>query len=157
MVPYFSKRHFISCGCRVKDQPRHYVRPQACCLERNQGCHCTANWLNLAKEYVASLIGIYKNNCAVSCVGANFVILQSLYLARTQLLCGQFTRNKKECLSFENPTKVHYRFVKVAPLVHAKKLIHLFHFITIAHGFFKIEFFITKIQLEQGVLGYSNL
>ncbi len=26
------------------------------------------------KEYVASIIGLYKNNGAVSCVGVNFVI-----------------------------------------------------------------------------------
>ena len=29
---------------------------------------------NLLKEYVASLIGLYKKNIAVSCVGINIVI-----------------------------------------------------------------------------------
>ena len=59
----------------------------------------------VGKEYVASLIGLYKNNGAVSCVGINFLILQSLYLARTQLVCDRFTQNKKEYLSFENLLK----------------------------------------------------
>ena len=38
------------------------------------------------KEYVASLIGLYKNNGAVSCVGIDFHLIRSLYHARTQLV-----------------------------------------------------------------------
>ena len=40
----------------------------------------------VAKEYVASLIGLYKNNGAVSCVGINFHLIGPLYHARTQLV-----------------------------------------------------------------------
>ena len=38
------------------------------------------------KEYVASSIGLYKNNGAVSCVGIDFHLCRSLYHARTQLV-----------------------------------------------------------------------
>ncbi len=36
-------------------------------------------------EYVASLMGLYKNNGAVSCVRINFHLIRSLYYARTDL------------------------------------------------------------------------
>ncbi len=39
--------------------------------------------ISLFKEYVASLIGLYKNNGAVSCVGINFHSIGPLYNART--------------------------------------------------------------------------
>ncbi len=51
------------------------------------------------KEYVASLIGLYKNNGAVSYIGIYVLLIWSLYLARTHLVGDRFTRNKKECLS----------------------------------------------------------
>ncbi len=59
--------------------------------------YCKKN-LNQHKEYVASLIGLYKNNGAVSCVGINFLLIWPLYLARTQLLVARFARNKKQYL-----------------------------------------------------------
>ncbi len=36
-------------------------------------------WIHESKEYVASLIGLYKNNGAVSCVTINFLFIWSLY------------------------------------------------------------------------------
>ncbi len=38
------------------------------------------------QEYVASLIGLYKNSGAVLCVAINFLLIWSLYLAITQLM-----------------------------------------------------------------------
>ncbi len=43
-----------------------------------------------AKEYVASLIGLYKNSGAVSCVAINFLLIWSLYLAITLLIMIRF-------------------------------------------------------------------
>ena len=37
------------------------------------------------KEYVSLLIGLYKDNGSVPCVGINFLLIRSLYLLRTQL------------------------------------------------------------------------
>ena len=37
--------------------------------------------LSAGKEYVASIIGLYKNNGAVSCVAIHFLFIWSLYLA----------------------------------------------------------------------------
>ena len=37
-----------------------------------------------AKEYVSPLIGLYKNNGSVSCVGINFLLISSLYTLRPQ-------------------------------------------------------------------------
>ena len=49
------------------------------------------------QECVASLIGLYKNNGAVSCVGIDdFHLIKSLYHARTQLVVVRFTQNKKQ-------------------------------------------------------------
>ena len=65
--------------------------------------------------------------------------------------------------------KRHSIFVKVAPLVHVKKNELSFSFYcdmathlappdsVMDHKSFKIEVFITKVQLEQGVLPCSNL
>ncbi len=39
-----------------------------------------------SKEYVAGLIGLYKNSGAVSCVGIYFHLIKSLYHTRTQLV-----------------------------------------------------------------------
>ena len=50
--------------------------------------------MDLAKEYVSLLIGLYKNNGSVSYVGINFVSISSLYHVyklRTQLPGVQFT------------------------------------------------------------------
>ncbi len=43
------------------------------------------------KEYVASLIGLYKNNGAVSCVAINFLLTWPLYLSRTRLVSDRST------------------------------------------------------------------
>ena len=42
--------------------------------------------LLLWKEYVSLLIGLYKNNGSVSCVGINFLLIRSLYLPRHGLV-----------------------------------------------------------------------
>ena len=42
------------------------------------------------KEYVASLIGLYKNNGAVLHVGNFSLIIQPLYTAQTQLVLVRF-------------------------------------------------------------------
>ena len=34
------------------------------------------------QEYVSLLIGLYKNNGSVSCVGINFLLVSSLYMLR---------------------------------------------------------------------------
>ena len=68
-------------------------------------CRFHLIFLNDVKECVASIIGPYKNNGAVSYVGVNFLLIWPLYLARTWLVFGQFTRNKKEYLSLENLEK----------------------------------------------------
>ncbi len=52
--------------------------------------------LKNVKEYVASIIGLYKNNGAVSYVGIHFPLIRSLYHARTQLIFVRFTRNKNQ-------------------------------------------------------------
>ncbi len=41
--------------------------------------------MHYEQEYVASLIGLYKNNGAVSCVGLNFHLIRSLYQARNRM------------------------------------------------------------------------
>ncbi len=51
------------------------------------------------QEYVASIIELYKNNGAVSCVAINFLFIWSLYLAITLLIMSRFARNEKQCLS----------------------------------------------------------
>ena len=43
------------------------------------------------KEYVSLLIGLYKDNGSVSCVGINFLLIRLLYLLRAQLLGSQLT------------------------------------------------------------------
>ena len=55
--------------------------------------------LSDAKEYVASIIGLYKTNGAVSCVGDYFPFIYQLYPARTQVILIRFARNEKQCLS----------------------------------------------------------
>ena len=54
------------------------------------------------KEYVASIIELYKNNGAVSCVAINFLFIWSLSLARTLLIMSRFAWNEKQCLSWWN-------------------------------------------------------
>ena len=80
--------------------------------EKNKNC-LSSTWKNIAifghtklystcdgssdrpKEYVASIIELYKNNGAVLCVAINFLCIWSLYLARTLLIMSRFARNEK--------------------------------------------------------------
>ncbi len=39
---------------------------------------------HIPKEYVASLIGLYKNSGAVSCVAIIFLLIWPLYLSKTE-------------------------------------------------------------------------
>ncbi len=48
------------------------------------------------KEYVASLIDLYKNNGAVLCAGIFFLLILSLYLARTRLLGDHRTHTDRD-------------------------------------------------------------
>ncbi len=45
------------------------------------------------KEYVSLLIGLYKDHVSVSCVFIYFLLIVSLYLARTQPLVIRFSQN----------------------------------------------------------------
>ncbi len=51
------------------------------------------------KECVAVLIGLYKKDGAVSCVGIGFYLIWSLHLVRTWLVLVQFAQNEERCLS----------------------------------------------------------
>ena len=60
---------------------------------------------SIPKEYVAVLIGLYKKNGAVSCVGFDFVLYQALYTTNPRLVVIRFARNKKQYLSLTYPRK----------------------------------------------------
>ncbi len=59
--------HFLIidvCKCQQEIHPRNYVVTLA-----------KIKWSRFGQEYVASLIGLYKNNGAVSCVGIYFLLI----------------------------------------------------------------------------------
>ncbi len=67
-----------------------------------QGANHNSREQGDAKEYV--LIGLYKNNGSVSCVGINSLFISSLDMLRSQLLEVRFTWNKMDCLNLTNRT-----------------------------------------------------
>ena len=127
-------------------------------------CPCCANmfihlihfqiWWYVCKEYVASLIGLYKTNGPVSCVTIHFLFIWSLYLARTLLIMSRFAWNEKQYLSWVNPglfiilwERWHHQFI----LVNGDIFLLVLHYLARPrHGFCHIGqevFIVLKIIL----------
>ncbi len=87
---------WINCACRKWYTTQLWTLLQKVKVMKRQG---SSSLKNVLQEWHAYN---YKNNGAVSGVGADFIFICSLYLPKTQLLEVWLTWNKKEYLSWLN-------------------------------------------------------
>ena len=85
------------------------------------------------KEYVSLMIELYKNYFSVSCVRIDWFLNYLTTLPPQNSACrGPIYMKQKVISKFGKSLDIHYKFFKVAPLVHVRKSSYLFYFIAIA-------------------------